>query len=32
MDADACERMAEIIWEAVDGDLPDRQRPRKQLR
>jgi len=32
MEADTCERMAEIIWEAVDGDLPDRQRTRKQLR
>lgn len=28
-EADECEAMAEIIWEAVDGDLPQRQRNRR---
>lgn len=29
---DVCESMANTIWEAVDGDLPDRQRPRRRIR
>jgi len=29
--AQVCEEMAEIIWEAVDGDLSDRQRARRML-
>jgi len=28
-DADVAEDMAETIWTAVDGELPDQQRPRR---
>lgn len=30
-EADVSERMAETIWEAVDGDLPERQRNRRMV-
>lgn len=28
-DADVAEEMANTVWDAVDGDLPDQQRPRR---